>query len=195
MSLVWTRVFCRDRKLYNHDPGRLPAVINKDIRRVAEEDLKGFEAVVHLAEAMTSDGTPWRPLVHVLDICEAIVCGLEAPREMVHNEVFNVGNSQENYQVWKIAQIVSRTFPACEVTLGNNDGDNRSYRVSFDKISARLPGFQCRRTAEMGVNQLFELFERIRLTPEIFEFRAYTKQLQHLIQTHQIDGEFFWRPF
>src|SRR5712692_2130966 len=94
---------------------------------------------------MTSDGTPWRPLVHVLDICEAIACTLEAPREVVHNEVFNVGDNKENYRVKDIAEIVARVFPGCEITTGTDHSDNRSYRVSFNKIRNELPGFRCSR--------------------------------------------------
>ncbi len=86
---------------------------------------------------MTSDGTPWRPLVHVLDICEAIICALDAPREVIHNQIFNVGDEKENYQVREIAQIISDTFPECAVTFGSNDCDNRSYRVSFEKIKKK----------------------------------------------------------
>jgi nucleoside-diphosphate-sugar epimerase len=143
---------------------------------------------------MTSNGTPWRPLVHVLDICEAIVAVLEAPREVVHNQIFNVGSSEENYRVSEIAQIVAETFPGCTVTLGTNDGDNRSYRVSFDKIHTYLPGFQCRRNATVGALQLHSVFERIGMSYDIFAFRAYTRlqQLEHLISTRQIDDQFFW---
>ena len=65
---------------------------------------------------MTSDGTPWRPLVHVRDICEAIACCLEAPRDLVHNQIFNVGDNRENYQVKEIAEIVAQTFPGCKLT-------------------------------------------------------------------------------
>ncbi len=144
---------------------------------------------------MTSDGTPWRPLVHVLDICEAIACALEAPREAIHNEIFNVGDTQENYQVREIAQIVSDTFPECQLTLGSSDGDNRSYRVSFDKIKARLPGFECRRNVQMGAEQLRQVFEQIDMSAETFGYRAYTrlKQLQYLIRTRQLDDNLFWR--
>jgi nucleoside-diphosphate-sugar epimerase len=144
---------------------------------------------------MTSDGTPWRPLVHVLDICEAIACCLEAPRDIVHNQIFNVGDNNENYQVKEIADIVARTFPGCKLTFGANNGDNRSYRVSFDKIHAKLPGFRCHRNTRMGAAQLLELFERINMTREIFEFRAFTrlKQLEYLIQREEIDEQFFWR--
>jgi nucleoside-diphosphate-sugar epimerase len=144
---------------------------------------------------MTSDGTPRRPLAHVLDICEAIACCLEAPRDVVHNQTFNVGDNKENYQVKEIAQIVADVFPGCMLTLGTNNGDNRSYRVAFDKIHLKLPGFRCRRDARMGASQLFELFERIDMTRETFEFRAFTrlKALNYLIETRQIDDEFFWR--
>lgn len=145
--------------------------------------------------AMISDGTPWRPLVHVLDICKAIICSLEAPRESIHNEIFNVGDNGNNYQVREIAQLVGEQFPGCEVTMGASGGDNRSYRVNFDKINSRLPGFKCERDAHLGARQLRELFERIDMPKDIFEFRAFTrlKQLQYLIRTRQIDDEFFWR--
>jgi nucleoside-diphosphate-sugar epimerase len=145
--------------------------------------------------AMTSDGTPWRPLVHVLDICHAILCALEAPRENVHNEVFNVGHDNANYRIREIAQIVEETFPGCEITMGSSEGDNRSYRVSFAKIHQKLPGFECRWDAAKGAEQLRELFERIDMSTETFDFRAYIrlKQLEFLIRTKQIDEKFFWR--
>jgi nucleoside-diphosphate-sugar epimerase len=143
---------------------------------------------------MTSDGTPWRPLVHVLDICDAIVCTLQAPREIIHNQVFNVGDNGENYRVREIAAIVSDTFPGCELTFGSNNGDNRSYRVLFDKINTRLPGFRCRRDAVQGARQLRDLFEQIEMSSEIFELRPYTrlKQLDYLVRTGQLDSQFFW---
>lgn len=143
---------------------------------------------------MTSDGTPWRPLVHVRDIAHAIACALAAPRDFVHNEVFNVGSTSENYQVREIAQIVADTFPGCELSFGTSDGDNRSYRVCFDKIHSRLPGFDCRYNAAAGANELLELFRSIDMPSEVFNFRSYTrlKQLQHLIKTGQIDNQFYW---
>lgn len=142
---------------------------------------------------MTSDGTPWRPLVHVLDICEAVACTLEAPREVIHNQIFNVGDTEENYRVREVAQIVADVFPGCELTLGSSDGDNRSYRVSFDKIKTQLPGFKCHRNVEMGAQQLREVFEGIEMNPDTFNFRAFTrlKQLMHLVETKQIDDQFF----
>lgn len=151
-------------------------------------------AWVYRKIAMTSDGTPWRPLVHVLDICEAIRCALVADRDAVHNEIFNVGCNSENYRIRDIAGIVGETFPGCEVTLGPEGGDNRSYRVSFDKIHEKLPGFECRWDAAAGAKQLRKVFERIDMDENLFEFRAFTrlKQLKFLIRTRQIDEDFFW---
>lgn len=104
---------------------------------------------------MTSDGTPWRPLVHVLDICKAIVCVLEAPRDIVHNQIFNVGDTDQNYQVKEIAEIIASTFKGCNLSFGYNSADNRSYRVSFEKINKELPGFNCEWNAERGAQELF----------------------------------------
>jgi nucleoside-diphosphate-sugar epimerase len=145
---------------------------------------------------LTSDGTPWRPLVHILDIAEAVACTLAAPRESIHNQVFNVGDSAENYRVREIAQIVADIFPGCTLSLGTGDQDNRSYRVSFEKIRQHLPDFRCQRTARQGAEQLRCVFERIGMLPETFGHRNYTrlKQLQHLIRTRQLDDDLFWRP-
>ncbi|PMP87235.1 MAG: NAD-dependent dehydratase, partial [Chloroflexus aggregans] len=145
--------------------------------------------------AMTSDGMPWRPLVHILDIAHAVACALEAPREAIHNQIFNVGDSRYNYRVREIAEIVAEVFPGCELTFGRNDADNRSYRVDFTKIATRLPGFACRYDASAGARQLRAVFERIGMTREIFEAPPYTrlKMLRHLIATNQLDAELFWR--
>ena len=145
---------------------------------------------------MISDGTPWRPLVHVLDICDAVACALDAPREVVHNQVFNVGDNGQNYRVREIAEIVAEAFPGCHLSFGANTADNRSYRVNFDKINSQLPGFHCQRDARAGARELRSVFERIQMTRETFEFRAFTrlKQLEHLLSTAQIDGNFYWKP-
>jgi nucleoside-diphosphate-sugar epimerase len=145
---------------------------------------------------MISDGTPWRPLVHVLDICDAVACALDAPREIVHNQVFNVGDNGQNYRVREIAEIVADVFPGCRLSFGANPADNRSYRVNFDKINSRLPGFHCRRDARVGAQELRSVFEKIQMTRETFEFRAFTrlKQLEHLLRTSQIDDSLHWRP-
>jgi nucleoside-diphosphate-sugar epimerase len=145
---------------------------------------------------MISDGSPWRPLVHGLDIAQAVICTLHAPREIVHNEVFNVGATEHNYQVREIAEIVADVFPGCRLSFGDLGSDNRSYRVAFDKIHSVLPEFRCEWSAQRGARQLRDIFERIQLTEEDFLSRGFTrlKQLQYLIQTKQIDENFFWTP-
>ena len=143
---------------------------------------------------MTSDGTPWRPIVHGLDIAQAIIAVLEAPIETIANEVFNVGDTEHNYRVREIAEIVGEVFPGCSVSFGPPSPDNRSYRVSFEKIQKHLPAFKCRWDARRGAEQLLNLFRRIDMTEEVFKFRTFTrlKQLEYLIRTHQIDDDFFW---
>jgi nucleoside-diphosphate-sugar epimerase len=145
--------------------------------------------------AMTSDGSPWRPLVHALDIAKAIRCTLAAPREAVHDEVFNVGSSEQNYRVRDIAEIVGAAFPGCAVTFGDGGADNRSYRVDFDKISTGLPGFSCEWNAQQGAHQLQGVFAAIQMDAETFTGRGHTrlKQLEHLIATKQLDDRLFWR--
>jgi len=144
---------------------------------------------------MTSDGTPWRPLVHGLDICRAIIAVLEAPPEAVHNETFNVGDTEHNYRVKEIAEVVAETFTGCQLSFGAPGQDNRSYRVSFEKIRKHLPGFACAWDARKGAQQLHDLFKKIDMPPDVFQHRTFTrlKQLEHLIRTRQIDEEFFWR--
>jgi nucleoside-diphosphate-sugar epimerase len=143
---------------------------------------------------MTSDGTPWRPLVHALDICKVIVCALEAPRDVVHAQVFNVGDTSNNYRVKEIAEIIADIFTGCQLSFGDSGADNRSYRVSFEKINTTLPGFKCDWDAKRGAQQLFDLFTQIDMTKETFESRGFTrlKQLEYLIRTQQIDKDFFW---
>ncbi len=144
--------------------------------------------------SMTSDGTPWRPLVHAMDIGKAIRCALDAPREAIHNQVFNVGSNEQNYQVRDIAETVAAAFPGCTTEFGAPGADNRSYRVNFDKIHAELPGFSCDWDAASGAEQLSKIFSSIDLDPETFTGRGHTrlKQLEYLLKTKQIDAELLW---
>ena len=144
---------------------------------------------------MISDGTPWRPLVHALDIGKAIACALEAPRDIIHNQIFNVGDTANNYRVKEVAEIIADIFPDCQLSFGDNGGDNRSYRVSFEKINTILPGFKCDWNAQQGAQQLFDVFRHIDMSTDTFLFRGFTrlKQLEYLIRTQQIDQGFFWK--
>ena len=145
---------------------------------------------------MTSDGTPWRPLVHGNDIANAILHVLAAPRVVIHNQVLNVGHTEHNWRVREIAEIIARVFKDCRLSFGPPSADNRSYRVNFDKIHTLLPGFTCQWDAHRGAQQLHELFARIQMTKEQFESRPFTrlKMLQHLLGSGQLDSDFFWTP-
>nr|WP_245961564.1 SDR family oxidoreductase [Quadrisphaera granulorum] len=144
--------------------------------------------------AMNSDGTPWRPLVHGLDIAQAIRRVLTAPAETVRAEVLNVGSDEQNYQVRDIAEKVAAAFPGCELTFGPPSADNRSYKVNFDKIKKVLPDFECQWDAARGAQQLHDVFEAIQLDEATFTGRGHTrlKQLEHLLATGQIDAGLFW---
>jgi nucleoside-diphosphate-sugar epimerase len=152
-------------------------------------------AWTHKKIAMVSDGSPWRPIVHIEDICEAMRCVLEAPSDAVNGEIFNVGDTHENFRVREIAQIVADAFPGCEVSAGPPSQDNRSYRVSFDKIATRLPGFKARWSAAKGAAELRRLFERIEFSQDVYEFRAFTrlKQLKYLQRTGQVNEDLYWQ--
>jgi nucleoside-diphosphate-sugar epimerase len=180
-------VFLRNATVYGASPRmRFDIVLN---------NLCGFAWTTREIR-MESDGSPWRPLVHVLDVCRAILCALEAPRDVVHGQVFNVGARDANFQVREIAEIVGRVFPDCEVTVGHRGSDRRSYRVSFEKIHQVLPSFACEWTPELGAEQLLEIFRTVDLSEGDFGSRAFTrlKQIEYLLRTGQIDETFFWRP-
>jgi nucleoside-diphosphate-sugar epimerase len=178
-------VFLRNATAYGPSPRMRFDIVLNDLSALAWTTKK---------IAMVSDGSPWRPLVHVKDICEAIYRSLVAPEDAVRGKIFNVGSNAENYRVREIAAIVASEFPGCEVSTGPAGGDNRSYRVNFDRIHRELPGFQARYTARDGARDLRELFERIQMPPEIYQFRAFTrlKQLKYLQATKQVDSQFFW---
>jgi nucleoside-diphosphate-sugar epimerase len=114
---------------------------------------------------LQSDGTPWRPLVHLRDICAAFLAALEAPREAIHNEAFNVGRTGENFRIRDVAELVAQVVPDCEVTFAAGASpDARDYRVDFSKIAARLPAFDPQWALKRGIEELFEAYRRVDLT-------------------------------
>ena len=144
---------------------------------------------------LKSDGTPERPLVHILDISQAFACALDLPRVALHNQILNVGDTNQNYRVRELAEVVGSVFPGCTVSFGKNDDDERSYRVSFDKISELIPAFKCTMNLEAGAKEFRKLFEEIDLSLADFEFPAYTRlnQLKLLLQTEKLDHRLYWR--
>lgn len=144
---------------------------------------------------MNSDGSPWRPLVHGLDIAKAVMLVLAAPRPSIHNQILNVGDTHHNYRVREIAEVIAGVFTGCRLSFGQQGADNRSYRVSFEKLRRVVPGFSCDWDARKGAEQLHALFSRIDLTKEVFDAPPFTrlKQLEHLLRTRQIDHDFYWK--
>jgi nucleoside-diphosphate-sugar epimerase len=145
--------------------------------------------------AMESDGTPWRPLIHAEDICRAIVASLEAPRERVHDQVLNVGAPGANFQVREIAEVVADVFVGCELSIGERSADNRSYRVSFDRIREVLPEFHPVWDTRQGAEQLRDVFERAGVTADHFASRDFIRlrQIEYLLGSGQLDESLFWR--
>jgi nucleoside-diphosphate-sugar epimerase len=140
-----------------------------------------------------SDGTPWRPLVHVRDFSRAFLAVLTAPREVVHNEAFNVGNSAENYQIRDVADIVRETVPGCSIKYAADGGpDPRCYRVTCDKLAARL-GFTTEWTVRRGAEEMHELFTRHALTREQFSRFVRLKTIQERQRQHRLDDALRWR--
>jgi nucleoside-diphosphate-sugar epimerase len=125
---------------------------------------------------LQSDGTPWRPLVHVEDICLAFLSVLGAPRENIHNEAFNVGSNDENYRIRELAEFVRETVPNCTVELAPGAGpDTRCYRVDCNKIRRVIPEYQPGWNARKGAQQLYDAYVRSGLTYGDFQGARYTR--------------------
>ncbi len=125
---------------------------------------------------LKSDGTPLRPIVHIADISRAFIAALEAPASVVCGQAFNVGQTAHNYRIREIAEIVAEVVPNCRIELDAAAGpDNRSYRVSFDKIAKALPAFQPQWDARKGAIQLYEAYRKSGVTLEEFEGPRYLR--------------------
>ncbi|MFW6059322.1 MAG: NAD-dependent epimerase/dehydratase family protein [Phycisphaeraceae bacterium] len=137
---------------------------------------------------LKSDGRSWRPVVHVEDIARAFKAVLEAPREQVHDEAFNVGRTDQNFRVRDIAEMIAQVVPDCDVTFAESArSDPRCYRVCCDKLPQRVPAFEAQWDVVAGARQLYEIFRAYGITPESFEGCAY-QRLAHLKQRLD-DGE------
>ena len=147
---------------------------------------------------MKSDGSPWRPIVHIEDIAGAFIAALAAPREAVHNEAFNVGRDDQNFRVREIAEIVRETVPGCEISFAAGAGpDTRNYRADFAKISRVLPGFKPQWDARAGAKQLYEAYRAIGLREDDFEGPRFRRidQLKQLLSEGQLAADLRWsRP-
>jgi len=145
---------------------------------------------------LKSDGTPWRPIVHIEDISRAFMAALDAFPETVHNQAFNVGRTDQNFRIREIAQIVKETVPGCEVTFADDAGpDARNYRADFGKIARELPGFKPLWDARRGARQLYEAYRRIGLELSDFEGPRYRRidQLKGLMAEGYLGADLRWR--
>jgi len=145
---------------------------------------------------LKSDGTPWRPLVHIEDMSRAFLAALNAPRELVHNEAFNVGQTKENYRVKDMAQIVVDTVPDSKLEFASDAGpDKRNYRVNCDKISSVLKEFKPQWTVRKGAQELYEAYLKVGLEKDEFEGSRYRRihHIKYLISTGRLGEDLRWR--
>jgi len=138
-----------------------------------------------------SDGTPWRPIIHIRDIIAAAMAVLDAPKETIHNEIFNVGRAEENYRIRELADIVAETVPGCRVEYAPGGGpDKRCYRISCDKITRALPGFRPQWTARKGAQELYEAYRAAGLSLEDMQQGRYTRisHIQRRLKGGELDS-------
>lgn len=143
-----------------------------------------------------SDGTPWRPIVHIRDIISAMLCVLEAPREVIHNQTYNVGQTAENYRISELAQIVSEVVPGSRIEYAPGGGpDKRCYRVNCDKVRRALPGFAPQWTARKGAQELFDAYRANGLTADALKAQTYFRitRIKALQEAGQLDASLRWK--
>jgi nucleoside-diphosphate-sugar epimerase len=179
-------VFMRNATVYGVSPRlRFDVVLN---------NLSGWAWTTGRVRIL-SDGTPWRPIIHVRDVDDASLALLEAPADLVRRVAFNVGADTENYQVRDLASIVHDTFPGCRVEYTEGAGpDPRSYRVDFGKLARALPEFAIKWTAADGARELRDAFEQVRLSADGFQGDEYTRlaRLRLLSAEGHLDGDLRW---
>jgi nucleoside-diphosphate-sugar epimerase len=139
---------------------------------------------------LKSDGTAWRPFVHIQDISRAFIAVLNAPRDVIHNQIFNVGRNDQNFRIREVAEIAKQTVPNSEIKyVEGAEPDQRSYRVEFDKIAAALPEFKPQWTVPLGAKQLYDAYKKVGLLVEEFEGPRYRRitHLENSLKTGAVD--------
>lgn len=179
-------IYLRNGTVYGVSPRlRVDIVLN---------NLVGWAATTGVVKLYT-DGSPWRPVVHVEDVSQAFMVALEAPVELVHNQVFHIGSNRENYQILQLAEIVCSVVPNSEIQyVTDHDGDPRTYIASFDKIEKILPQFQPMWTAYEGARELYEVYKKVNLTEEEFESSKFIrlKRISELLDKGLLDDDLRW---
>jgi nucleoside-diphosphate-sugar epimerase len=181
--------FCRNGTIYGLSPRmRFDTVLNN----LMGHGFTTGRIIIH------SDGTPWRPVVHVQDVARAFQAVLEAPRERVHNQAFNTGADNLNHQIRELGQIVAETLPGCQLSIVPQPGaDQRTYKADFSKFRRTFPDFTFRWTARDGARELRDAFEASGLTHDQFTDKRFTRLswLRHLLDSGLVDDGLRWaRP-
>jgi nucleoside-diphosphate-sugar epimerase len=182
---TFSPVFLRNATAYGASPRLRADIVVNNFTGVA---FTTGEVVIQ------SDGTPWRPLVHIRDISKAFLAVLEAPRDAIHNQAFNVGSSEENYQIRDVADIVKDIVPGCSIKYLEGGGpDPRCYRVSCDKLQRHIPGFKTEWTVRRGVEELYASFVKNGLTADQFNSFVRLKRIEAHLRDGRLDPALRWR--
>jgi nucleoside-diphosphate-sugar epimerase len=177
--------FMRNATAYGLSPRLRADIVVNDLTGVAFTTGEVF---------IQSDGTPWRPLVHIVDISRAFLTVLEAPLEIVHNQAFNIGSSEENYQVRDVATIVQEVVPGCTVKYMEGGGpDPRCYKVDCSKFWNTFPGFKTEWTVRRGAQEMYDAFVRHGLTGEQFASFKRLRLIQEHMAAGRIDASLRWQ--
>ena len=183
---AFSPTFLRNGTIYGLSPRmRFDTVLND----LAGTAVATGKVVVH------SDGQPWRPVVHVEDVSRAFLTVLEAPRETVHNQAFNIGANHLNHQIRDLAEIVVRAVPDCVLEMRPQPGaDQRTYKADFSKFARTFPAFEFRYNAESGARELSAQFRALGLSAEDLADKRFTrlKWLRHLLEGGRLDGALRW---
>jgi len=145
---------------------------------------------------LKSDGTAWRPIVHIEDISRAFIAALHAPREVVHNQAFNVAIAEENYRIRELAEIVQETVPGSRIEFAKDAGpDKRCYRVDSSKLLRTLPEFRPQWNTRKGAKELYTAYKKVGLTLEEFEGSRYNRidYIKKLLGVGRLDSSLRWR--
>ncbi len=180
-------VFLRNATAYGFSPKLRADLVVNDLTATA---LLTGEILIK------SDGTPWRPLVHIEDISRAFLAMLDAPLEAIHNQAFNVGSNEQNYQIREVASLVQECVPGCSIRYAEGAGpDTRCYRVNFDRIHRAIPGYTTRWSLRDGICQLRDGYKKYGLRMQDFEGERFVriKRIKAHLDKQHVDSNLRWR--
>lgn len=178
----FTPVFLRSSTAYGLSPMiRFDVVVNNF---VAWAFTKGVVL-------LKSDGSAWRPFVHIQDISRAFIAALKAPKDVVHNQIFNVGKNEDNFRIREVADIIKQIVPNSQIKyVEGAEPDSRSYKVEFNKIAAALPEFKPQWSVPLGAKQLYDAYKKVGLAVEEFEGPRYRRitHLENSLRSGRLDA-------